>query len=118
VAVCIAAGTLKLVLATNAFTLAWTHSVEKTRWEEDYRVAGAALVLEAARIRGTGAGMEPPADAVLRDGVWHYRPNQAMPRLVLANSPFGGSYEICVYGKCQTLPTADGREPAVLEVCK
>ena len=40
----------------RAFTLAWTHSIEKTRWEEDYRVARAAdgsplLRLVRARIR-------------------------------------------------------------------
>jgi hypothetical protein len=53
----------------------WTHSIEKIRWEEDWRIEDGALHLVEARIRGSGAGMEPPAGAVLKNGVWHYRPN-------------------------------------------
>ena len=56
------------------FTLAWEHSVEKTRWEESYRVDGDRLRLTAARIQGLGAGMEPPPDAVLRGGWWTWKP--------------------------------------------
>jgi hypothetical protein len=74
---CLTAGTVSVVLVANAFTLAWTHSIEKIRWEEDWQVVGERLQVVAARIRGSGAGMEPPAGAVLQEGVWHYRP--AMP---------------------------------------
>jgi hypothetical protein len=70
---CIAAGALVTTLAVESFTLAWTHSIEKTRWEEDWRLAGGRLQLVEARIRGSGAGMEPPAGAVLENGVWRYR---------------------------------------------
>ena len=31
------------VLAAATFTLSWTHSVEKTRWEETWRIAPAGL---------------------------------------------------------------------------
>jgi hypothetical protein len=71
---CLAAGAAGAVLAVNGFTLAWMHSIEKIRWEEDWRIVGRELVITEARIRGTGAGMEPPADARLSNGVWHYRP--------------------------------------------
>ena len=32
---CIVSGSLLAALPLTAFTLAWTHSIEKTRWEED-----------------------------------------------------------------------------------
>ena len=63
------AGAVWAQLPVAEFTLAWDHSVEKVRWEEDYRVTAAGLLLGEARVRGSGAGMEPPANAVLRDGV-------------------------------------------------
>ncbi|HEX7436193.1 MAG TPA: DUF1850 domain-containing protein, partial [Caldimonas sp.] len=72
--VCIAAGGVVVALATQAFTLAWTHSIEKVRWEEDYRVEGTALRLVEARVHGHGAGMEPPPGSRLEGDVWHYTP--------------------------------------------
>jgi hypothetical protein len=39
---CLAAGALSAVLAINAFTLSWIHSIEKIRWEEDWRIEAAA----------------------------------------------------------------------------
>jgi len=101
---CLAAGTVAAVLAVESFTLAWTHSIEKTRWEEDWRVAGSALVVGAARIRASGAGMEPPPGAVLENGVWHYRP--ALPpqeQLRLTHSPYAAGYELCIEGSCKPL---------------
>jgi hypothetical protein len=120
VAVCVIAGTLHWALDADTFTLAWTHSIEKVRWEEDYRLEGATLVLEEARIHGSGAGMEPPPDAVLRDGVWHYRPADArFLRVLLANSPFGGHYDICMAGRCRALRSTLGAAtaPTVIEPC-
>lgn len=92
------------------FTLAWTHSIEKVRWEEDYRVAGdgpgASPVLhaEAARVRGSGAGMEPPPDARLAEGWYHYRPALATAtELRLTRSEFTPDYELCLDGRCRPL---------------
>ena len=73
-AMCLAAGAVSAVLAINSFTLAWMHSIERVRWEEDWRVDAGQLQIVAARIKGSGAGMEPPDDAVLQGGAWHYRP--------------------------------------------
>lgn len=93
-----------MTLAIQSFTLAWTHSIEKVRWEEDWRIEGRQLEIVAARIRGSGAGMEPPADAVLRNGVWHYRPTMApIDQLTLANSPYSAGYELCSNGACRPL---------------
>lgn len=103
---CLAAGVIAATLPLSAFTLAWTHSIEKIRWEEDYRIKDSRLVLEQARIRGSGAGMEPPADAQLKGGVWHYQPRLApLERLRLTHSPYTAGYEICSADGCKPLTT-------------
>lgn len=101
---CVAAGALALTLAAESFTLAWTHSIEKIRWEEDWRIAAGKLHLHEARVRGSGAGMEPPQGAVLRAGVWHYHPGrEPVDELLLAHSPYAAPYELCLPGKCAPL---------------
>lgn len=103
-ALCLAAAAFAVTLPLQTFTLAWTHSIEKIRWEEDYRIVGDALVLTEARIRGSGAGMEPPDGAVLKDGVWHYTPAlPPLPRLHLARSPFVADYSLCWDGRCHPM---------------
>ena len=98
------AGALRAALPTSELTLAWTHSVEKTRWEEDYRVDGDGLRLVVARIQGSGAGMDPPPDAVLRDGYWTWHPYTAPFReLRLTLSSYVADYELCWRGRCATL---------------
>ncbi len=97
----------------DRFTLAWTHSIEKVRWEEDYAVQpgakpGAPPVLRAltARVRGSGAGMEPPPDAVLRNGWFEYTPRTVSPHgLRLTRSAFTADYDWCVGGRCAPLST-------------
>ena len=71
---CLLAAGATIRLGTVALTLAWTHSIEKTRWEEDWRATPAGLVLEEDRIQSTGAGMEPPPDAHFDGQWWHYSP--------------------------------------------
>ena len=63
---CLLAAGATIRLGTIALTLAWTHSIEKTRWEEDWRATPAGLVLEEDRIQSTGAGMEPPPGCPFR----------------------------------------------------
>ena len=94
------------------FTLAWTHSIEKVRWEEDYAVRLDAvrgqpeLHAVQARVRGSAAGMEPPPDAVLRQGWYHYTPAiPSLPELRLTRSEFTPDYEVCMQGRCR--PMAD-----------
>ena len=101
---CLAAGAIAASLAVESFTLTWIHSIEKIRWEEDWRIAGHALVIDEARIRGSGAGMEPPAGAVLKSGVWHYRP--ALPPqavLRITHSPHAAGYTLCTAAVCKPL---------------
>ncbi len=119
---CLAAGALTAILGTDAATLSWTHSVEKVEWQEDYRAVDGTLRVEAARIRGSGAGMEPPADAVLRDGWWTFEPQMArLPALLLAQSGAAGDYRLCWAGKCSTpsalLPDAGSAPRFELRPC-
>lgn len=120
---CLASGALAATLAVQSFTLAWIHSVEKVRWEEDWRIKSGQLHLVAARIKGSGAGMEPPPGAVLRNGFWHYRPQVApMTRLTLANSNYTQGYDLCANGTCKPLvdflPGITDAETIVLTPCK
>jgi hypothetical protein len=115
--ICLAAGALAAALPFSAFTLAWTHSIEKIRWEEDYRVVDSRLVLEEARIRGSGAGMEPPADARFENGVWHYRPPlPPLERQRLTPSTYTAEYQICSAGHCRPLTAILANLPQVAVV--
>lgn len=96
------AGTVWAELPVSAFTLRWQHTVEKVRWEEDYRVGPDGLSLGEARVKGSGAGMEIPADARLRDGSWHYhRQLPPLQPLRLGRTPEAGDYQLCVEGVCR-----------------
>jgi hypothetical protein len=100
---CLVAGLL-IAQFGDEITLRWTHSIQKTVWEEDYRREGNALRLVEARVRGTGAGMEPPADAMLKDGFWHYAPQlPALPQVALTHSPHVPAYVVCSAGRCQSV---------------
>lgn len=93
---CLATAAVALPLALQAFTLAWTHSVEKTEWRERWQVQGNALVLAEGRVRGSGAGMDPPEGAVLQDGWWVYRRALQVPVLRLAVSgATGRGWQLC-----------------------
>jgi len=103
-ALCLVAGALQVQLPASHFTLRWQHSIEKVEWAEDYEVAGAWLHLSQARIRGSGAGMEPPDGATLFGGAWHYRLADPWRReIVLARSEFVPDYELCFQGVCRRL---------------
>ncbi|MDX2155250.1 MAG: DUF1850 domain-containing protein [Hyphomicrobiaceae bacterium] len=116
---CLWAGSSVTALGASAFTLIWTHSIEKSAWQEDWRLTGAGLVIEEARVTSTGAGMEPPAGAVLAGGVWHYRP--ALPplaELVLATSAATAPWRLCPSGRaCLTIPASPDAAPARIARC-
>jgi hypothetical protein len=118
VSLCILAGGKTAMMAVSAFTLAWTHSVEKTQWQEDWRIVPAGLEIVEARIKGSGAGMEPPEGSILKDGWWIYVPSlPALPRLVLASSGATVSgWSICAEGDCVSVGDEAGAT-IVLEPC-
>ncbi|MFK0691281.1 DUF1850 domain-containing protein [Mesorhizobium sp. IMUNJ 23033] len=115
---CILAAGKTVKLAVAAFTLSWTHSVERTRWQEDWTVLPSGLQVVEARVKGSGAGMEPPEGAVLRDGWWTYTPGIGpQPRLVLAASgATGEGWTLCTDQGCRELGKAAG-DTIVLESC-
>jgi hypothetical protein len=101
---CLASAGAVKTLSIAAFTLAWTHSVEKVDWQEDWRVTPAGLELVQARVKGSGAGMEPPPDARLVDGWFQWQPSRApIPQLLLGNSGAAGEWRLCHDGQCRTL---------------
>lgn len=115
------AGIVRATLPAPEFTLAWDHSVQKSRWEERYRIEGDSLVLAEARVTGSGAGMEPPPGALLHRGVWSWHPRTRLAELSLTHSGFTADYTICSRHGCSTLsslvgPMQDGT-PVVIRRC-
>ena len=102
---CLLAAGATVRLGTMALTLAWTHSIEKTRWEEDFRAMPAGLVLEEDRIQGTGAGMEPPPNAHFDGQWWHYKTNTPpMKNVILRRSGMTvGDWQVCIGGQCKPM---------------
>ena len=119
---CLVTGGLATLVATGDFTLSWTHSVERTEWRERWSVAADGLRLSEARVRGSGAGMDPGDGALLVDGWWVWMPAlPAVSELVLAASgDTGGGWTLCADAAdddaCTTLGAASG-DPLVLRAC-
>jgi hypothetical protein len=109
---CILGGLGVTRLAIAAFTLSWTHSVEKTRWEEDWAIGRSMLAIQEARIEGLGAGMETPDGAVKDGRFWKWKPKvPPVPELLLRRSeavPEG--WTLCADGQCRRV--ADANETA------
>jgi hypothetical protein len=120
VSLCLATPVLALALAADSFTLRWTHSVEKTVWQERWEVESGALRLQEGRVQGSGAGMDPPEGSVLQDGWWVYRRDLEVRRLRLAVSGATGSgWQLCTASGCHDLEiwlARDGRAPDRIEI--
>ncbi len=107
---CILAGGKVTVLAVAAFTLSWTHSVERTRWEEDWKITPAGLQIVEARVKGSGAGMEPPEGAALENGWWVYAPKHAAQSglTLAASGATGAGWTLCAAQACIELGAVAG----------
>jgi len=113
----IAAGKLT-VLGATAFTLTWSHSVERSAWEEDWRLTAQGLEIVEARIKGSGAGMDPPEGAVFSGGWWRYRPAyKPLEQLRLATSMTVEPWQLCTPGACLTLLAEAGTEEVIVARC-
>jgi hypothetical protein len=106
-------------LPDDRFTLTWMHSIEKIAWQEDWQVTPAGLVGREARIKGSGAGMEPPDFARLEKGWYRWKmPPETKKQLILARSDFVADHQICVNGSCRPLSSfVGGTGPVILEPC-
>jgi hypothetical protein len=119
--ICLLAGSTMVPLMAGAITLAWTHSVEKIVWEEDWRSGPAGLELVEARVRGSGAGMEPPPDAKFANGVWSWKPNMLpQAEVIMRRSGATADWRVCISGQCRPMgayvpPAAD---PIVMKACE
>ena len=117
---CLVAVGLVVALGSGELTLSWRHSVQKTLWEEVWRETPSGLVIDEARIEGSGAGMDPPDGAVLRDGFWRWRPTLPPQReIVMRRSGATADWRVCVAGHCRLMSEllqADA-DPISLAVC-
>jgi len=119
--ICLVAGQVIAPLMAGAITLAWTHSVEKIVWEEDWRSGPAGLELVEARVRGSGAGMEPPPEARLTDGVWSWRPSvPPQKEIVMRRSGATADWRICIAGRCRSMDSyvPAQADPVVMKTCE
>jgi hypothetical protein len=118
--ICLVAGNVIAPLMAGAMTLAWTHSIEKIVWEEDWRLTPAGLVIVEARVKGSGAGMEPPPEARLVNGSYAWKPKvPPQSEVVMRRSGATADWRICIEGQCKpmeayVLPEAD---PIVMKAC-
>jgi hypothetical protein len=111
VSLCLISVGVTKTLAVAAFTLVWTHSIEHIDWQEDWRVTPQGLELVTARVKGSGAGMEPPPEARLVDDWFVWQPHRApMPEVVLGNSGKAGEWRLCANGMCHTLSKILGHD--------
>lgn len=118
--ICLFAGGLAVPLDAGTVTLRWAHSVEKTLWEEDWRVTPAGLVLTEARIQGSGAGMDPPADARLDGGFWRWQPGLPPQReVIMRRSGVTGDWSVCTPTGCRPMTTLipDDADPVTMASC-
>jgi hypothetical protein len=115
---CIIAAGKTVTLAVAAFTLSWTHSVERTRWQEDWAITPAGLQIVEARVKGSGAGMEPAVGAVLRDGWWVYSPKLPPQQTLMlaASGATGEGWTLCTAQDCRSIGATAGA-PAELTPC-
>ena len=114
---CLMVGAATLALTSPDFTLRWTHSIERVEWVESWKITGQTLTLTRAAIKGSGAGMEPAADARLENGWWVWHPMIPLPSLTLAASgATGAGWQLCTDITCQTLGQ-DPAKPITLKPC-
>ncbi len=106
---CLMVGAKVLALAGGTFTLSWIHSVERTGWQETYRVVPQGLKIVEARVEGSGAGMDPGPGAKLEGEWWVWVPKlPPVPELVLGDSGATVSpWTLCSGATCVKL----GRKP-------
>lgn len=117
---CLLVGALAVPLMTESLTLAWTHSVERIPWEEDWVETPGGLRLAATRVHGSGAGMEPAPDARLVDGAWTWVPNlPLLPEIVMRRSGATADWRVCIDGTCRAMADYVGpdADPVTLKPC-
>ncbi|CAN5223915.1 hypothetical protein BH10PSE9_BH10PSE9_22550 [soil metagenome] len=91
--------------------------MQKTVWEEDWRLTPAGFAISEARVQGSGAGMEPLEGSVFDGTWWRYRPPlKPQTEIVLGDSGVAGAWTLCAAGQCTELG-GSGEGPVVLHQC-
>lgn len=112
---------VKTYAGVVAFTLAWTHSVQKTEWQEDWRIAAnGRLFIAEARVQGTGAGMEPPSGSRFDGEYWRWVPKlPPMREVTLRRSGATADWRLCIDGTCRPIGDVVPKDadPVVLSAC-
>lgn len=106
----LAAGAAAVHVAASVFSLSWTHTVEKTLWQETWRVEATRFVLTEARVKGSGAGMEPAPDARLEGDFYVWMPDQPRKEIILRRDPHAGDWKLCAGGRCDLLGAWIGKD--------
>jgi len=118
---CLIAGATTTKVAALVFSLSWTHSVEKTRWIEEWALTPAGLELTRARVEGSGAGMEAGEGARFDGRFWNWRPAiPPLPEIVLRRSDgMKEGWMFCAGGECRELAAATaGYDAARIAACE
>lgn|SRR6056300_942277 len=116
---CILSGAKLTTVAISLFTLSWTHSVEKIEWQENWRINNSNLEIVEARIKGSGAGMDPPENAVLKNGWYVYKPQIGQIKelnLSTSNTDLV-NWKICFNGNCTVLEN-NNQKPIKIYACE
>ncbi len=93
---CLLVAGVAVMLSGPEFVLRWTHSVERVDWVEHWQVGPDHLHLVEARVRGSGAGMEPGPDARRVGEWWVWSPDRRVEALNLAASgATGAGWRLC-----------------------
>ena len=117
---CLLAGAVVAPLLADTITLAWTHSVEKVLWEETWRAGPGGLRIVQARVRGSGAGMDPGPDARLIDGAWVWGPKlPPLREVILRRSGATADWRVCIAGACRPMDAyvPETADPVTLTTC-
>jgi hypothetical protein len=104
VACLLVAGAVRAALPTPDFSLEWRHSIEHTRWQENYTITDGRIAVTRARIEGMGAGMDTGEGAHFDGSGWTWKPSIApLPEIALTLSPYTADYRLCAGGQCRSL---------------
>jgi hypothetical protein len=119
---CLAGGGAVAKIVASAFTLVWVHTIEKTPWEEEWRIDGGGLVLVEARVKGSGAGMEPPPEARLEDGFYRWTPARVVRESIVVRRSSAhntADWTLCAAGACAPLGDLlpEDADPVTLYPC-
>lgn len=91
-------------LPDATFTLKWMHSIEKSGWEETWRVTKDGFMPVLAKIRTGGSGMEPPTSSIFREGWYEYIPTVGpVSDIIIPDSDFTLPMQFCVQDDCAPL---------------